>query len=89
MVNDKELNIEIEIIKSNSKKKNSFYPNIKEKRSVIQFKCPICQEIIVFKCEIPEGITIFPYRIEFDHNGHILLIDLDNNHDIREIKPKK
>ncbi|MHA1311457.1 MAG: hypothetical protein ACTSWR_08575 [Candidatus Helarchaeota archaeon] len=87
-MNDKQnKEIKIEIIESST----SNYEKIVhgEKRKKIPFKCPICKEMIILKCEIPEDIKIFPYKIEYHHKDHIILIDLDNNHEIREIRPKE
>ncbi|MHA1229196.1 MAG: hypothetical protein ACTSRP_09030 [Candidatus Helarchaeota archaeon] len=88
MTNDRTLDIKIEIIEDESEKREFISCIRTEKRSAIQFKCPVCKETIILKCEIPENICNFPYRIEYPHNDHILLIDLDNNHEIREIKSK-
>lgn len=77
--------IKIEIIESEVPRKE-YKEAPKKKRKMIPFKCPVCGEMIYFKCEIPDNVEVFPYRIEYKHHDHIVLIDLDNNHDIREIK---
>ncbi|MBD3229181.1 MAG: hypothetical protein GF329_13440 [Candidatus Lokiarchaeota archaeon] len=88
MEKDNKTEIKIEIIKSDTKSDDHFRKKPKVKRSTIPFKCPVCNDMILFKCEIPDDVKVFPYRIEYEHYDHVILIDLDNNHEIREIKPK-
>ena len=88
MKKNKKDEFKIEIIENNNMKKEFIKKPPEIKRSKITFKCPVCKELIIFKFEIPNNIKRFPYRVEYLHKNHIILIDIDNNYEIRELKPK-
>lgn len=88
MSNQKKLDFQFEIIGTDSKKDDLFTRIVEKKKSLTPFKCPVCKAVIQMKFEIPDDVKVFPYRIEYVHLDHTLLIDIDNNYEIREIKQK-
>lgn len=88
MVDNKKQEIKIEIIENNDKNKENNTITMDKRRTSIPFKCPVCKKTIFFKFEIPKDCKIFPYTVNYPHFNHVLLIDIDNNNEIREIKIK-
>jgi len=88
MADNKKFEFQFEIIETETKKDDLLIKTVEKKKSITPFKCPVCKGIIQLRTEIPDDVKVFPHRIEYTHLDHVLLIDIDNNYEIREIKPK-